>query len=159
MCVCVCVCVCVRGTLLFFLFHSRFSQPVLFESCLTKESESESKIYCNEWKHLLSNKSPTIICLGGRGEGEEAVKDTVTSPDQHGRGLATQAKKIEMRPFCAKKVSNRRIPKDLVTPLNHKTCNHWKSVYCVRKSLTRTDSDSFWEIQSELKVAKKEKRG
>ena len=94
---------------------------MLFESCLTKESESESKIYCNEWKHLLSNKIPTIICLGGRGEGEEAVKNTLTSPDQHVRGLPTQAKKIEMRPFCAKKVSNRRIPKDLVTPLNHKT--------------------------------------
>ena len=109
--------------LLFFLFSfpSRFSQPLLFESCLTKESESESKIYCNKWKHLLSNKSPTIICLGGRDEGEEAVKNTLTSPDQHVRGLPTQAKKIEMRPFCAKKVSNRRIPKDLVTPLNHKT--------------------------------------
>ena len=39
-------------------------------------------------------------------------------------------------------------------PINNKT--HW-----LRKSLTRTDSDSetsFWEIQCELKVVKKEKR-
>ena len=65
-CVCVCVCVrerererecvracppsppypptaCVFSTFIFFSFSfpSRFSQPVLFESCLTKESESE----------------------------------------------------------------------------------------------------------------------
>ena len=40
-----------------------------------------------------------------------------------------------------------------------------ESVYCVRRTLTKTDSDStnvnktsFWEIQCELKVAKKEKR-
>ena len=88
-CVCACVRACVRacppsrahlfffslffrgggggGNSSFFPFRSRFSQPVLFESCLTKESESESKIYCNEWKHLVSNKSPTIICWGGGG--------------------------------------------------------------------------------------------
>ena len=46
-----------------------------------------------------------------------------------------------------------------------KPINHLKSVYCVRKTLTRTDSDStnvnetsFWETQCELKVSKKEKR-
>ena len=41
-----------------------------------------------------------------------------------------------------------------------KPVNHFKSVYCVRKTLTSTDSDStnvnetsFWETQCELKVA------
>ena len=57
----------------------------------------------------------------GVGWGGEAVKDAVTSPDQHRRGLPTEAKKIEMRPFCEKQVRNRRIPRDLVMSLNHKT--------------------------------------
>ena len=60
-----------------------------------------------------------MICLeeGGR----ETVKDTVTSPDQQGSGLRTEAKQIEKPPFCVKQVTNRNIPSDLVTPLNHKT--------------------------------------
>ena len=49
------------------------------------------------------------------------MKDTVTSPDQHGSGLGAEAKKIETRPFCVNQVTNRNIPSDLVTPLNHKT--------------------------------------
>ena len=57
-----------------------------------------------------------MICLGGGG-GEETVKDTV----QQGSGLRSEAKKIETPPFCVKQVTNRNIPIDLVTPLNHKT--------------------------------------
>ena len=45
------------------------------------------------------------------------MKDTV----QQGSGLRTEAKKIETPPFCVKQVTNRNIPIDLVTPLNHKT--------------------------------------
>ena len=49
------------------------------------------------------------------------MKDTVTSPDQQGSGLRTEAKQIETPPFCVKQVTNRKIPSDLVAPLNHKT--------------------------------------
>ena len=54
-------------------------------------------------------------------EGGETVKNTVTSPDQQGSGLRTEAKQIETPRFCVKQVTNRNIPVDLVTPLNHKT--------------------------------------
>ena len=49
------------------------------------------------------------------------MKDTVTSPDQHGSGLQTEANKTETRQFCMKQVRNRNIPSDLVMPMNHKT--------------------------------------
>ena len=57
----------------------------------------------------------------GWGGGKETVKDIVPSPDQHGSGLRTEAKKNETPLFCVKQVTNRKIPSDLVTPLNHKT--------------------------------------
>ena len=59
--------------------------------------------------------------LGGGARGGETMKDTVTSPDQQGSGLRTEAKQIETPRFCVKQVTNRNIPIDLVTPLNHKT--------------------------------------
>ena len=59
--------------------------------------------------------------LGGGAGGGETVKDTVTSPNQHGSRLQTEAKKIETPPFCVKQVTNRNIPSDLVMPLNYKT--------------------------------------
>ena len=63
---------------------------------------------------------PRNDLLGGMGGGW-TVKDTVTSPDQHGSGLRNEAKKIETRPFRVKQVTNRNIPIDLVMPMNHKT--------------------------------------
>ena len=63
---------------------------------------------------ILFRIKPHNDLLGGGGE---TVKDTV----QQGSGLRTDAKKIETPPFCVKQVTNRNIPVDLVTPLNHKT--------------------------------------
>ena len=79
--VCVCVSACVPAPphpppppppplpfFQLFSFRSRFSQPLLFESGLTKESDSEWKIYSNECKHLVSNKNPQWFAWrrGGR---------------------------------------------------------------------------------------------
>ena len=69
---------------------------------------------------ILFRIKPHKDLLRGGGGGE-TVKDTVTSPDQQGSGLRTEAKTIETPPFCVKQVTNRNIPSDLVMPLNYKT--------------------------------------
>ena len=69
---------------------------------------------------ILFRIKPHKDLLRGGGGGE-TVKDTVTSPNQHGSRLQTEAKKIETPPFCVKQVTNRNIPSDLVMPLNYKT--------------------------------------
>ena len=141
LCVCVCVCVCVC------LYppppppHPPQPQPAFFLLCflfplvlvrqyysshtsLNSDSEGERKINCNECKHLVSNKTPQWFAwrMGGGGGGGERLWRTLLPPLINREvDCELKPKKIETPPFYVKQVTNRNIPIDLVTPLNHKT--------------------------------------